>query len=413
MMNKYPDAYLNHLRSIKAKERLYCVACGGKSIFPVITLPKFPLTEFFIKKKLSEKLGFVDQQFDLCDICGHGQLRSVVDPEVLYGSNYITRTSTSASARWAINVFLDFINKVLKNRKIDTLLEIGCNDLYTLHKFKNKAKILYGIDPILKGKEKEFKDGKIRIIGDFFENVDIKGLGLKMDVVLSSHTLEHIEDPKNLIQKLMDAGSKDTTYFFQFPGLETLVSDAHFDQIFHQHLNYFSLKSVLYLLKDTGGELIDYRVNPYHWGALMIAFKKKSKKNLNSVFKKGCQKFTPEYISKQFVMFRKGIDHTAERIDSYKDRTIYGYGAAQMLPVLEYYLKRIENLKYIIDDDPGKKDLYYLNVPVQIKSPIQIDNMEESVILVTAINSLQTIRSVINKLIEKKVERIIIPGSII
>ena len=63
--------------------------------------------------------------------------------------------------------------------------------------------------------------------------------------------------------------------FFQFPGLELLVEKARYDQIHHQHINYFSIKSVCYMLEEAGAEIIDYKFNPFHWGAIMIAFKKK------------------------------------------------------------------------------------------------------------------------------------------
>ncbi len=182
---------------------------------------------------------------------------------------------------------LDFINNIIGNRHLGTIFEVGCNDLYALQKLKNKADKLYGIDPIFKNRKIDIKEKNIKVIGDFIENIDLKSLGLKMDVVLSSHTLEHIDNPKVMIKNLIDISSNDTLLFFQFPGLESLVNDAHFDQIFHQHLNYFSLKSVLYMLEDIEAELIDYKVNPYHWGALMIAFRKKaSKSNKNAEFLK-------------------------------------------------------------------------------------------------------------------------------
>jgi cyclopropane-fatty-acyl-phospholipid synthase len=275
---------------------------------------------------------------------------------------------------------------------------------------RNKANVLYGIDPILKKMEGSYKDDKIKIIGDFIENVDLKNLGLKIDVVLSSHTLEHIEEPKKMICNLLSAGSGDTIFFFQFPGLETLINDAHFDQIFHQHLNYFSLQSVLYLLDDVDAELLDFKVNPYHWGALMIAFRKKvSGSNLNRNFKNKTQKISSGLVNAQYNVFKENIYLTARRIDSFSGRTIYGYGAALMLPVLEYYLNRFSNLKYIVDEDETKKDLYYLNLPVQIKMLDQIKNIERSVVLVTAINSMQAFRAIMKKLIQLKVEKIIAP----
>jgi len=397
-------------KAIGFKKRNCCVICGRRYGRPVINFPKFPLTEIYVDKRVDDSLGFVDQEFYLCERCGHGQLANVIDQKILYGSCYRTRTSTSRSAILAVEAFLDFINGGLKNRAVGTILEIGCNDLYILERLRYKADVLYGIDPILKEMENSYKDDKIRIIGDFFENVDVKDLGLKLDVVISSHTLEHVEEPKKMINSLLGIGSNDTVFFFQFPGLEALINDAHFDQIFHQHLNYFSLQSVLCLLDEAGAELLDIKVNPYHWGALMIAFKKKARASiLNHNFKSRIKKISRESVNRQYEVFKENIELTAHRIDSFRDRIIYGYGAAPMLPVLEYYLNRLNRLKYIIDENESKKDLYYLTLPVQIKMLNEIKDMKDSAILVTAINSMWAARSIIKKLIQLNVEKIIIP----
>jgi len=391
------------------------MVCGTKLESSVIVLPKFPLTEVYVKQKVSKQLGFVNQEFHFCERCGHGQIANVIDPEVLYGSCYKTRTSTSSSATAAIDIFLLFISDVLGNKKVETIFEIGCNDLYMLQKLKDKAEVLYGIDPILKGKECLLNDDKIKVIGDFFENVEIKHLGLKMDVVISSHTLEHIDDPKRLVENMLENSSPGTLLFFQFPSFESLVNDGHFDQVFHQHLNYFSLESVLYMLDEVGAELVNYRINPYHWGALMIAFKKRiGSRSSHAKFKMHVQEISKDYIIKQYQVFRDCMDVTIRRIEALEKETIYGYGAALMLPVLYYYLgNSLLRLKCIIDEDKSKKNLYYLNVPIQIKMLDEIKDIDGSSVVVTAINSTQAARAITEKLMKLNVRQIILPINII
>ncbi|MFC1767472.1 methyltransferase domain-containing protein [Candidatus Margulisiibacteriota bacterium] len=405
-------------RDISYKKRDNCLVCGTKHSRPIFKMSKFPLTEIYVEKKVTEKIGFIDQEFHLCDRCGHGQISNVVDPKVLYGSCYKTRTQGTTAVP-AVDAFLDFVNTILdKNgiKTVESIFEIGCNDLYALKKMRNRANVLYGVDPILKGKESSVKDDKIKVIGDFFENVDVKALGLKIGIVLSSHTLEHIEDPKKVVKSMIDNSSPDTLLFFQFPALEELVQDAHFDQVFHQHLNYFSLQSVLCMLDDIGAELVDFKINPMHWSAMMIAFRKKKKgADLNDKFKDMARtrSVSKDYVEKQYQVFKRCMDVTAKRIDALKGRVVYGFGAALMLPILDYYTGKLSSLKFIIDDDPGKKDLYYLNVPVQIKPLSQVKDIEGSVFLVTAINSLKAVRAITKKLIEQDVEKIILPVNLI
>jgi len=390
------------------------MVCGTKAAAPVIGLPAFPLTEIYVEQKVTEKLGFVDQAFHLCPRCGHGQIANVIDRNVLYGESYATRTSTSPSAIGAIDAFLEFVDGVTKDRPIKNVMEVGCNDLYTLRRLKDRAEKLYGIDPILIGRESEFTDDKIEAIGDFVENVDLRERNIEADIVLSSHTLEHIEDPKKLVRFLIDNAGDDALFFFQFPGLESLVETARFDQVFHQHLNYFTLQSVLHMLEDTGAELIDYGINPYHWGALMIAFRRKGNNvGTGGNFNRAVTGLTESQIREQYRLFKDGMDVTGRRIAALRNETIYGYGASLMLPVLGYYVPVINDFTCIIDDDTNKDGLYYINLPLRVVNSSKIDNIKDAVVCVTAINSKQPLRAVVSRLIDIGVKEIIIPANLI
>jgi len=402
-------------KKIPFRKRTHCVVCNAKASEAVFELPDFPLTEIYVDKNISQKVGFVDQAFHLCNCCGHGQNVNVIDQDFLYSDNYFHRTSASLSSVVAIDSFLEFINSVAGDSKFENIIEIGCNDLYTLKKLRNKADKLFGIDPILREKEGQIEDEKIKVVGDFVENVNLRELNINRSIVLSSYTLEHIEDPKELMRSLLDNATSETLFFFQFPGLESLIQNSRFDQVFHQHFNYFSLQTVLHMLNDIEAELIDFRVNPYHWGALLIAFKRKGKNSMNpnDKFKEFTLCFTREQILKQYSLFKDGLELTNRRLLSFKGEKIYGYGAALMLPILDYYLDGLSELECIVDDDKNKDGLYYINLPLQILHLEKINNIKDAIVLITAINSKHATRAIMSKLIDLRVRQIIVPANLI
>ena len=397
--------------NIPYEVRKSCAVCEAKLDEPIIELPDLPITEVYTTKPVEEKVGFVDQNFHICRRCGHGQLSHIVDPKFLYNEAFFHKTSESVTARSATDFLVSFLNRVVKEREFSNIIEIGCNDLYLLRLLKSRSKRLVGIDPVISSRN--ISDEGIELVGDFVENIDLeKLLDEKVDLVLSTFTLEHIKEPRVLFKQLLEVADENSIFIFKFPGLETLLNNYRFDQIFHQHLQYFSLQSIIYLLEEFNGELIDYESNFHHWGGLLVAFKK------NSLNKKWKFKFTNEFTSiteedvkKRYQHFQLQMWLADSQLRSMNSENIYGYGAALMLPVLSYHLKNdLSCLEYVIDDDKSKEGLYYINLPVRIRTPGDIREYYNSVIFVTAIDNASRI---IPRAISLGPKKVILPINII
>ncbi|MGV8108359.1 methyltransferase domain-containing protein [Methanospirillum sp.] len=402
---------IEKFQNIVVEKRSHCVICGKKVDASIIEFPDFPMTEIYSDELVKEKTGVVDQRFHFCTQCGHGQIANVIDVELQYGgaSFYYYRTSESARGRESADFFINFVNSIVKDRHFKNIIELGCNDLYVLKSLQSRADKLIGIDPILIGRENEFSENNIIAIGDFFENVT---LDEEIDMVISLDTLEHVSNPKEFVKKIVDKASNETIFFFQFPLLETLLDACRFDHIFHQHLNYFSLKSILYLLNDLGCELIDYKINSNHWGAILISFKKG--KN-GAKYLKNIWEITVPEILERYSVFKCSMDAASKRLSYIRgDKKIYGYGAALMLPVLSYHLGNdLSCLECVIDDDKRKEGLYYINLPVKIQTRENILDIGDSIILITAIASMNNVRQILSKLIPLNPKQIILPLNLI
>jgi len=397
---------IDNYTNIAYEKRGQCMICGKKADAPLIDLPDFPITEIYIRQKPHKKAGFVDQGFYFCEKCGHGQMQNVIDINLQYGGadKYHFRTSASRTAIESVDVFLMFFNKIMKSRKMGTIVEIGCNDLYLLKSLKGKAYKLIGIDPILKGKEKECSKNNIIAIGEFYEDANISE---KIDVIICKDTLEHLSDPKQMFNKMVDLASDDTILFFEIPLLDALITSCRFDQVYHQHLNLFSFQSIIYILKQYGFKLLDYTIDISHLGSIIIAFKKARK---GWKYQRKIREMTSGEILDSYEVFKSNMSATNRRLLKHKNEQRYGYGAALMLPVLSYYLKNdLSCLKCIIDDDKSKEGLYYINLPVSIKTMATIKDIQDSVVLITAISSMNNVRKIMQKLFQLNPKHIILP----
>ena len=106
---------INKFKDIKFETRDRCMVCGEKIQKSLIDMPDFPMTEIYNDVQSKEKVGFVDQGFQFCTKCGHGQLQNVIDISLQYGDtfSYHFRTSESASGRQSADFFVKFLDKAL------------------------------------------------------------------------------------------------------------------------------------------------------------------------------------------------------------------------------------------------------------------------------------------------------------
>jgi len=371
------------------RHRDKCCICGS-SVSIIRDLPSFPLTDMLTDEKPSDSDMFVDQQLQRCPKCSHVQVGALPDPAVLYGDNYAFRTSRSDSSIKHKKRFYQFMREIIGDRAFKNVVEIGANDLGTLGLLSQFGENITAIDPILK--EGYFPG--VTIIGDFYENVDFSKF--RNSLVVSSHVLEHIEEPCILMESLQQLDDK-SIIALEFPCLDALVKYGRFDQVYTHHCQYFSMRSIAYLAKKFGFGIMGFDFNMQYWGTFMVLLSK-----LNGI----TYSFKPiesEEIIRKFNFFISRMGIMSEELPS---GNLIGYGAALQLPVLTYYMPSLLNMKYIVDDDVSKDKKYFVNLPISITNEYAVDGMD---VVVTAINFS---RPIVDKLLKSNPKSIILPMGI-
>jgi len=392
-------------------QRACCAVCSSSKLEVAIALPDLPLTARYSTELVKNKVPGVDQQLLICTNCGHGQLARQISPEALYCDNYSFRTSASETARKGTSFYLSMLDELTEGRKLDCVLDVGCNDLHLLEQLHDRSKNRIGIDPIWSTKENRVKDKGITVIGANIEDVDLKSvLPSAPDLVVCRHTLEHIYQPKAVMEQLLKVASKDTLFLFEVPGFDALIKRFRFDQVFHQHLQYFSLASFRRLIKEFGCTYMSHRENYHDWGALLIAFHMDNCTSLDTGHDENVP-YDLHSIYQGYSVFQQALSGVHNVLRSFEGTVIYGYGAAQMLPVLAYHLHDdLSLLEAVIDDDPAKAGLYYWNLPLSISSSSDVRKMDESSVFITAVDC---VASIMKKLLVTRPKNIIYPFNII
>ncbi|MBI3011648.1 MAG: methyltransferase domain-containing protein [Candidatus Omnitrophica bacterium] len=388
-----------------------CGVCGERPE-AVLDLPGLPLTGLYAKAFNNESVAGIDQHLAVCPSCGHGQLVYQVRPSLLYGESYSFRTSVSDTAKQGTGFFLSKLRELSADRSFHRVLDVGCNDLHLLRQLDGWVESRVGIDPVWNADEKrqaqpDERDARINVIGATVEEVDLpQALEAPPDLVLCRHTLEHIGDPRAALSKLFEASTEDALFLFEVPGFEALVRRLRFDHVFHQHVQYFSLSSFQRLLGEVGFHYRAHWVNYHEWGALVMAFVKQRGGGLRQA-DEAPPAVTPASVQAAYELFRRQMASTNEVLSTFEGTRVYGYGAAAMLPILAYHLGNdLSLLTAVLDDDPTKDGLHYGNLPLTIRSPSGVADLEGASIFLTA---LDNVKPILTKLLARRPKHIIYP----
>ena len=381
-----------------------CHVCSGSNLEYVFEAPGLPLTGLYIRDDMSAEVPRYDQALMYCMDCGHGQLRNLIPAELLYDSTYTHRTSSSPIATRGNDFFSDQLKVITNGRKYKSLLEVGCNDLYLLHKCQDLADHLVGVDPIWAGRDHAL-NSKTKVLGGFVEDIVVgTHIDTAPDLIISAHTFEHIHDLYGQFSRLVDIAADGCIFVIEMPCFETAVRLRRFDQVFHQHIQYLSLSSMRRLVERLGCSFIGHVFNHHYWGGtLMFWFEKRRAKT--SVGKSGHEPLQLQNVTKAYSEFRDALGSAHEQAVSLKE-TCFGFGAAQMLPILAYHMESDLGFMQAILDDNQERWMSRLPGVKPLIRGLQENELTDAAVMITALDSA---RPIVKRLLGLNPRRILYP----
>lgn len=377
----------------------HCPCCNTIAT-AVMDLPKYPLTEFY--KDITDTTapyGFFDQEVLFCTTCNHLFLKKLLDAQQIY-SHYLTSTISSRGAVVCLENFASFIEKSSGNLAPFSLIDIGGNDSTFLEYFSGKVANLINVDA-----NASTKNPAIQLRKCFLEEVDFSEFdSAAPKIFASSHTIEHLEQPVLLLEKLSKFVRSQDILYLQFPSLELLVQQRRFDQICHQHLNYFSLTSISKTLSRFGLYINGYEFDSAHFGTLRL----KASRSESGII--SAKILAALDVSEAFASFQAYY----AALNSILSKTFengQGFGAALMVPTLAYHLPLINQLSKIIDENPSRLNKRFINLQPPILGMSELDR--DLPVLVTAISTKDASRAIFAKLNALGIRDICIPSTVI
>ena len=353
-----------------------CLACNSNKLSQVLDLNKQPLANSFLRNsKIKEKK--YELKVNGCLNCTHLQLSIAVSPEKIYRKyDYVSGTTQTYK-----NFMKKFYKFCIKNNKkliYKNILDIGCNDGSQLDIFKlNKFKT-FGVDPaknIFKISSK-----KHQVICDFFTENVIEQLPKKFDFIISQNSFAHNPNPVRFLRNAKKLMHNSSSLIIQTSQAD-MCKNFEFDTIYHEHINFFNLKSMTKLLGRINLKLHNVTKDPIHGSSYIFVIKKISdQKKIKHLFKKESFLNLKYYKNwgKNCKILAKKIKNEIEKIS--KKNTVIGYGAAAKANTFINFTKIKFDL--IIDDNKLKQNKFCPGSKIPIKSLKVLNRYKKNIYIV-------------------------------
>jgi SAM-dependent methyltransferase len=314
---------------------------------------------------------------EVCVACGNLQLHDCMDAQVLY-RNYLYTTPDSQTLRTHYEKLFSYLAQRRYIGPDSFVLEVGSNSGLFLQYLKPRVARVLGIDPAANICDVARAAG-IDTLCDFFAGAAANAIRASYgvpDAIVGRHCFAHNCDPHIMIaaaaQLLADTGSLIIENAYALNTIE----NNEFDQIYHEHMFYYSIRSVTALLALHGLFLADVFLSPVHGGSIVFVARKQSSdgrahESVAQHFQAERLRLTTaalERFSDSAVRIRTQLAALVTELAT-AGKSIYTYGAsAKGNTLLNYVGLTHEYIRYCVDSTPVKQGKYLPKSNIEVVS---------------------------------------------
>ncbi len=375
-----------------------CRSCGNTDLKRVVSLGYQPLANNLIRKK-DEQCDLYPLEVNYCEKCHNCQLSVAVNPKKMF-SNYLYTSSTSKIFRdHFVEAAKKYTKKLKLNKKKSYIIDIGSNDGVALKPFLNLGfKNILGIEPA-KNLAKLANKNKIKTFNGFLEKKNIKKIKKNADLILASNVFAHSDNLKEMAECMFNLLNKKGTIIIEVQYLMNTLKDLTFDNIYHEHYNYWSLTSLTYFFKQFGATIFRSEKIDTHGGSIRVYIKKNKKIKIESSVKKmlreeknfGIKNFkTYQKFAEKVYKIRENVLINIKKLKE-NNKNIIGYGAPAKATTALNFFGITKEIDFIVEDNKLKHNKYIPGVNIPIKEKSEIKN-KKNLILVLAWNFYNDIK---------------------
>ena len=360
---------------------MQCRVCDGSRFSQVLDLGMQPWGNHFLKKEELGQEPLYPLRVIYCQDCCTAQLDYTVKKEVMFSDHTYLSGITKTLDNHFKQLAIDVDQRFFKTKVDKKVCDIGSNDGTQLKHYQDLGYEVLGVESS-KQTAKLANDRGINTLEAFFNEKVAEGLQKKFDIVNAAGVFFHLEELHSVTRGIKKILKEEGVFVVQFMYMKSILDRGSFDQIYHEHLLYYTLKTLQTLLNRHGLSLFDAFWSPIHGGSMM-GFVTHSERHLPKTERlKDLEQEELEAkvndletYQKLEIKTRALKEKTLNDLMAYKSqgKTIYGMGApVKGNTLLNYFGIDSKLIDRMVEKNPLRKDLYTPGTHIRI-------DMEEEV----------------------------------
>jgi len=369
---------------LKTKKVKKCLLCKNKKLKEIFSLGNLFVSNF-VKKKDIKKGIKAPLTMCYCNNCSLIQLSHMAPQEIMYRRFYWYRSGVTKIMREGLENLYKESLKHVKLNKNDVVLDIGANDGTLLKYYKKKKFITIGCEPA-KNLQKTLEKNCNFSIKNFWNKKELNKVLLKNKlkkpkIITAIGMFYDLEEPNKFIKDAADSLDDKGIFIAQLMCLKTMIEKNDVGNVCHEHIEFYSLKSLKFLFEENGLEIFKIEENDINGGSYRIYCRK---------FNKGSIKLKNENVLKLMKDFVRRVKKnkmvTARFIDKKikEGKKVYLYGASTKgNTVLQYYGLNNKKIPIGAERSPEKWGKYTIGTGIKIVKEETARNLNPDYFFVT------------------------------
>ncbi|MBF0351836.1 MAG: class I SAM-dependent methyltransferase [SAR324 cluster bacterium] len=388
-----------------------CRVCDSSRLELAIDLGHQPWCNHFLKEEELGKEPFYPLRVLYCHDCETAQLDYTVKKEIMFGDHtYLSGVTRSLNYHFQ-SIAEEADKRFFAGVPDKSILDIGSNDGSQLKQYQALGYEVTGVESS-KTTARIANDAGVPTINSFFNQELARQLPRKFHLINASGVFFHLEELHSVTEGIRDCLRDDGVFIVQFLYMKKIVENLAFDQIYHEHLLYYNLKTIEILLQRHGLSMFDARLSPIHGGSIIGYVTHKPRATPSDRLKTMIAQEEQDSSNafQTYRLFEKRIEQMKIENLAYLEKakqagkTIYGMGApVKGNTMLNYFGAGKQYLDVLVEKNPLRKGLYAPGTHIPIVMEDELTRLPD-IYFVLAWNFKDEILARNQHLIEQRIE---------